>query len=542
MDVSTHHQALFVVLREIVSEINFILLAFYREYRGRKRLCDHADTRSMPAYTIKTKIRKQIEHLHDLISFNDETCIENLIMSRNAFGRLCYLLENVGGLSSTKNVQVTEQVAIFLSILAHHKKNCVVKHDFKRSGYTISAHFNNVLSALLKLHTLFLVKPVPIEEDCANDRWKWFKGCLGALDGTYIPLRVAQKDKGRYRNRKGDISTNALAVCDINTNYVYMLCGWEGSAANSRVLKDAITRANGFRIPDGHYYLCDSGYTNGQGFLAPYSGVRYHIQDWNSQRTPSQNAHELFNKVHAKARNVIERSFALLKGRWAILRSNSFYPVKVQNRIIMGCDLLHYFIRTEMPYDPLEAEIPEADDQITDDNDVAFIDQVEPSQQMNRARGGIALGPASKNRGRCWTVYEEKALAEAMKDLVVREYKADNGFKSGYQNLLEQAMMQAFLGTTLKTEPHINSRITVWRKNYGSISNMLTRSGFGFNSTTNMITVESLEVWDNYIKADSNARNMRFKTWPLYGDSVEIFGKDRATEECAEGFGGSGTV
>ncbi|KAG8380355.1 hypothetical protein BUALT_Bualt06G0006900 [Buddleja alternifolia] len=29
---------------------------------------------------------------------------------------------------------------------------------------------------------------------------------------------------------------------------------------------------------------------------------------------------------------------------------------------------------------------------------------------------------------------------------------------------------------------------------------------------------------------------MRFKTWPLYGNWVEIFGKDRATGECAEGF------
>ncbi|KAG8369071.1 hypothetical protein BUALT_Bualt15G0112100 [Buddleja alternifolia] len=157
----------------------------------------------------------------------------------------------------------------------------------------------------------------------------------------------------------------------------------------------------------------------------------------------------------------------------------------------------------EMPYDLLEEEIPEVDDQISDDNDVAFIDQVEP------VRRGIASGAASKNCKRCWTADEEKALAEAMKDLVVRRYKADNGFKSGYQNLLEQVMMQAFPGTTLKAEPHIDSRITVSRKNYGSISTMLTRSGFGFNSTTNMITVESQEV--------------------------EIFGKDRATGECAEG-------
>ncbi|KAG8369524.1 hypothetical protein BUALT_Bualt14G0022500 [Buddleja alternifolia] len=260
-------------------------------------------------------------------------------------------------------------------------------------------HFNNVLTALLKLHTLFLVKPVPIGEDCTNDRWKWFKGCLGALDGTYIPLRVALKYKPRYRNRKGDISVNVLVVCDINMNYVYLLCGWEGSAADSGVLKDAITRQNGFRVPDGNYYLCDSGYINGDGFLAPYRGVRYHIQEWNSQRTPLENAHELFNKVHACARNVIERSFALLKGRWAILRSNFFYPVKVQNRIIMACALLHNFIRIEMPYDPLEAEIPEVDDEISDDPDVAFIDQVESSQQWTNWRENLVTNMFDEWRG-----------------------------------------------------------------------------------------------------------------------------------------------
>ncbi|KAL8492154.1 hypothetical protein ACS0TY_023692 [Phlomoides rotata] len=42
--------------------------------------------------------------------------------------------------------------------------------------------------------------------------------------------------KGSSRERKGDISVNALAVCDIHMNYIYVLTGWEGSAADSRVL------------------------------------------------------------------------------------------------------------------------------------------------------------------------------------------------------------------------------------------------------------------------------------------------------------------
>ena len=65
---------------------------------------------------------------------------------------------------------------------------------------------------------------------------------------------------------------------------------------------------------------------------------------------------------HAKARNVIERCFGLLKARWGILRSPSFYPIKTQCRIITACCLLHNLIRREMSRDPLEHEINEIEE------------------------------------------------------------------------------------------------------------------------------------------------------------------------------------
>ncbi|KAL8462544.1 hypothetical protein ACS0TY_033541 [Phlomoides rotata] len=40
-------------------------------------------------------------------------------------------------------------------------------------------------------------------------------------------------------------------------DYVYVLTGWEGSAADSRILRDAVTRTSGLRVPHGSYYLCD---------------------------------------------------------------------------------------------------------------------------------------------------------------------------------------------------------------------------------------------------------------------------------------------
>jgi len=71
------------------------------------------------------------------------------------------------------------------------------------------------------------------------------------LDGTYISIRVEAIYKPRYRTRKGDITTNVLGVCDINLNFIYVLHGWDGSAADGRVLRDAVVRKNGLKVPQG---------------------------------------------------------------------------------------------------------------------------------------------------------------------------------------------------------------------------------------------------------------------------------------------------
>ena len=78
----------------------------------------------------------------------------------------------------------------------------------------------------------------------------------------------------------------------------------------------------------GCYYLVDAGYTNGEGFLAPYRGTRYHLSEWRDS-CASITHEEYFNMKHASARNVIERCFGLLKMCWAILRSPCFYPIKI---------------------------------------------------------------------------------------------------------------------------------------------------------------------------------------------------------------------
>ncbi|XP_047947466.1 uncharacterized protein LOC125193668 [Salvia hispanica] len=225
-----------------------------------------------------------------------------------------------------------------------------------------------------------LVTPQAVEEGSRDSTWKYFQGCLGALDGTYIQLQVPAVDKPRYRSRKGS---------------AYVLTGWEGSAADGRVLKDAIGRENGLKVPTGSYYLCDGGYTNCEGFIASYRGFRYHLREWVAGRRVPQNYKEYFNMKHAKGRNVIERVFGQLKSRWAILCSNSFYPVETQNMIIMACTYFHNFIKENMEYDPVfgDEEYIVQLEQITLANDgghEVYIEAVEASQAWSAFREQLA--------------------------------------------------------------------------------------------------------------------------------------------------------
>lgn len=181
-----------------------------------------------------------------------------------------------------------------------------------------------------------------------------------------------------------------LGVCDRDVNFIYALTGWEGSATDARFLRDALTRDETFKVPRGCYYLCDNGYANVDGFLTPYRRARYHRDAWGNHAIGPHNSKELFNWRHSQARKMIEKAFGLLKKRWSILRSPSFYPLKTQNRIIMACMLLHNFIRFEMPDDPIE-ELNEEIFSPAHDLEDDFINSFELSNSWDIWRENLAM-------------------------------------------------------------------------------------------------------------------------------------------------------
>ena len=106
-------------------------------------------------------------------------CVENLQIDRNAFGRLCRIFRQNGDLKDGRFVMVEEQVALFQSILAHHKKIKVVKFDFARSGYTVSYYVHRVLRVVIRLLASLLATPEPVTDESTDNRMEVVPGlCL----------------------------------------------------------------------------------------------------------------------------------------------------------------------------------------------------------------------------------------------------------------------------------------------------------------------------------------------------------------------------
>jgi len=93
----------------------------------------------------------------------------------------------------------------------------------------------------------------------------------------------------------------------------------------------------------GKFYLVDAGYACRPGFLPPYRGTRYHLNEYSGRHYPT-NARELFNLRHSSLRVTVERAFGALKNRFRIIDNKPFHPFKTQVKLVLACCIIHNWI------------------------------------------------------------------------------------------------------------------------------------------------------------------------------------------------------
>ncbi|XP_055906525.1 putative nuclease HARBI1 isoform X2 [Eupeodes corollae] len=159
-------------------------------------------------------------------------------------------------------------------------------------------------------------------------------GVIGCVDGTHIGIVAPIELRHQYLNRKGYYSLNAMIACDHNMCIRYVDARYPGSTHDSFVwncsnLKSVLE--TWYQRGERSMFLGDAGYPLSSCLLTPFRNVS------------SGSRQSLFNKQHAKGRNIIERTIGVLKSRFRCLlneRKMHYAPSKAK-QIVNACCALH---------------------------------------------------------------------------------------------------------------------------------------------------------------------------------------------------------
>ena len=138
--------------------------------------------------------------------------------------------------------------------------------------------------------------------------------CLGAIDGTHIPIKAPQNHPEQYINRKNFHSMQLQTVCDNEMVFTDVYCGWPGAVHDARVLRNSPLHQAAEFLPNDTF--------PGESYLI--GDCAYPLKTWlitgfkeNGNLSGRQRR---FNYKLSSKRMVIERCIGLLKGRFRKLR------------------------------------------------------------------------------------------------------------------------------------------------------------------------------------------------------------------------------
>ncbi|KAL2518335.1 hypothetical protein Adt_14582 [Abeliophyllum distichum] len=121
--------------------------------------------------------------------------------------------------------------------------------------FVANTHSNNTIHNSLRTVCSFGTEIIRLtNQDVVHerilDKYPFFKDCIGAIDGTHIAAWAPESRQTSFRGRKTNITQNVMLVFDFDMKFSFVYTGWEGTANDSRVFVDAVTRSsNNFPMP-----------------------------------------------------------------------------------------------------------------------------------------------------------------------------------------------------------------------------------------------------------------------------------------------------
>ena len=227
-----------------------------------------------------------------------------------------------------------QQIELFLQFLGTNSYYHLLRDARGPSPHTVSRVIHSVSEAINTLQKDIIKWPT----DCsklAQDFIKLggFPSVAGCLDGTHVNISPPSEDEISFLNRHHQHSINALAVAGPDLSIFYLKVNQPGRCHDSNVLRSSSLWAqfeiNGIRPFEGAVLLGDSAYPLRPWLMTPYPG-------------DPDGAKGRFNMAHIKTRNVVERTFGVLKNRFSALRSGlRLKDPKQASKLIISAAILH---------------------------------------------------------------------------------------------------------------------------------------------------------------------------------------------------------
>ena len=92
----------------------------------------------------------------------------------------------------------------------------------------------------------------------------------------------------------------------------------------------------------------------------------------------------------------------------------------------------------------------------------------------------------------------EQSLADVLKEERKLGHKGDGGWKAVAYTTVA-AILSAQFNLDI-TADNIRNRVKTWKKFYSTASDILSQSGFSWDATKKMTTVDEENVWQDYVK------------------------------------------
>lgn len=324
-----------------------------RTHRARRHLflCELLSRRissaSLQQRTVWVRPRSRSFWLEIAGSWSDTEWKRNFRVNRATFVFLCRELQPHLQRSNAVRTPLSleHRVAICLWRLGTNVEYRTISHLFGVGISTVCVAVHDVCNAIVEnLAAEYIRIPTGqgLRRIVSGFLSKWnFPQCVGAIDGSHIPIIAPSENPLDYYNRKGYHSIVLQALVDHEYRFLDVYVGWPGSVHDARVLGNSTLYTN---LESGILPNWSRTIYNTSVPLLILGDPAYPLKTWLMKPfsdTGLTARQRKFNYQLSRARVVVENGFGRLKGRWRSLMKRNDSNIKFVPTIVTACCILH---------------------------------------------------------------------------------------------------------------------------------------------------------------------------------------------------------